>query len=662
MPLARACCFAILAAAVSPQTPPPAATSAPPTASVVVRLPAGKATYHIGEEIPLELEFRGIADKEYAFSTMVGCGRFGRPPSNETVTVIPADGIEDPMADPFPASELGGVGYSCASGPSHPLDGTPFIFRASINDVVRFTRPGMYSLVVTSTRLGRSSLPPAPVLTSAPVDLTIVPGDDRWATTEIARAVALIDGGVLDDVRHGATLLRYLGTEGAMMALVDHYDVIEPVDGAIDTALILSPYRAPIVAGMEARVDAGERLGASFFTTLTRVRLRFEMSPEVKDFATRNARLNAISAEYDARWRAALARQPATASTLGAELARLADASPELQPQIAHDLEQHPAEAAEAFVALPRETQWLLLQSKTAWASLDRPWVLPALRQVYAQWHYTPMGSSWPAGDLALTHLYELAPDEGRRLILEEIKTGDRGIAYDTLAILPDATLPELDGALQNRCSSPRVTHDATSLCDRGTTAWLIARYGSPNLLPFVTSLPVRPTSCIIEGAQIAYLFKYDPASAMKQLDPGRDLASPGACDPLFTLAAHYWDDRVEAAAIAQLTNANIRRMTDAADALGTHGASAAKQPLLDRLGRWSEEWQGRATELEALRASRTSPSPEVLEQHLVYALFNDTQGVMRFGLTRNDVASIRALCVTDQCRTIVDGRASGIK
>src|ERR1700682_4724839 len=101
MPLAKACCLAILVAATRAQTPPAAQSSiAPVTASMVVRLAAGKTTYHVGEEIPLELEFRGKGDKDYYFST-AACGSFGRFPWTENVAATPSDGIDDPLADLF---------------------------------------------------------------------------------------------------------------------------------------------------------------------------------------------------------------------------------------------------------------------------------------------------------------------------------------------------------------------------------------------------------------------------------------------------------------------------------------------------------------------------------------------------------------------------------
>ena len=404
------------------QTPPAAQSSiGPVTASVVVR--PSKATYYVGEEIPLELEFRGTADRDYYFTTE-RCGFFGRSGS-EHFAVTPSEGTDDPMADFF--GSIGGIGGSCASS-SHPLDDTPLVMRISLNDTVRFLRPGTYKLTVSSTRLKRRSQQPVPALTSAPIELTIVPMDEAWAEGQISWASSLIGEGDVANVRHGSSILRYLGTESAARALVEHYDAITKVDsGEMTPGLIASPYRALIVQQMEARVDEGGNLDPGFLGTLTWLHVLLELPAIPANAAARRERTPVVEAEYDARWRTAFAGRPVTAAMLGAELARLQrNPTVQLRQQIAQDLEQHPAQAAEAFLALPPDLQEYFVKEETVWPYLNRPWILTPLRQVYAQWRgpLNPGGFPTGPGNPVLKRLYELVPDEGRRLILEEIRSG----------------------------------------------------------------------------------------------------------------------------------------------------------------------------------------------------------------------------------------------
>jgi hypothetical protein len=612
---------------------------APQSASLVVRLLGGKTTFRVGEEIPLELEFRGRGDGDFYFSTE-NYDRSGRLRTEE-YAVAPRNGFVDPLSDLFADGYIGG-----GIRGEQSLDGTPFVLRVSLNDWIRFTQPGAYRVVVTSGRLHRRSNQPASSLTSDPIDITITPFDDSWAASETRAAINLIDTGGTENLKHGAALLRYLDTEAAATALLDRYDVIGRTNGwDIHAALVASSRRRFLISRMEARVDTGDALDATFISTLARLRALAEIPPAPGNANVRRDRMTAVQAEYDARWRAALAKKPATAATMGAELTRLqATADPEIRQRIADDLAQHPAEAVEGFVALSSNTQWLLLNYTATWSYLNRPWILPALRRVFANWNGGSPGSS--AGDLALTRLYELAPEEGRRLILEEIRTGDRQIGYDALAILPEAELSELDPVLEARYLRQR---GGVS----GTIAWLIARYGSSKLIPFVNrTFEQQDPGCLAEGGLIAYLLKHDPEPALKRLDANQT-RPPSACSaPLRAVTAHYWDDRVEAAAIAQLDAPAADDVVDAAQILGARGSRMAKEPVLNRLIKWSAEWQGRAGELADFR--RGSMSPQRIENFLVNALMQNKQ----FSLTSDEVSKIRSLCVTAQCQTNVDAQS----
>jgi len=639
--------FGVFPSAVAAQSSTP-----PLTASVVVRLTAGTSTYHVGEHIRFELEFRGVGDADYYFGDGV-CGPFGRL-SSEQVVVIPSENVEDPLADVFGSSGYAG---SCLSS-FHELDATPLVIVGSLTDWFRFTRPGRYAVVVSSTRLQRHSGHAAPVLTSAPVYVSITPAESGWAAAEALRGSDLLDRGDAADGKLGAAILRDLGTEAAARALLERYATGTTINAdAIETALIASPYRTLIVGELAARVDRGDDLPSSFFATLARVRVLQELPRTASNAAARWRRMTVVQAEYDARWRAAIARRPITAATLVTELERLARTPPvDIQVHIARDLDQHPAEAAEAFAALSSATQTSLLVSTTNWRWLKQSWTADALRRVYSQWVSDAVVGGLPdggVGDAALMRLSDVAPDDWRRLVLEEIRTGAHGITYSTLATLPDAELPALSSALQARYEVPPGNDFAAKLRDRGTTAWLIARYGAADLVGFVGGLIARPIpSCEVEGALIAFLMKRDPAPAVARLDRGFDRSTGRVCvAPLAAVAAHYWDARVESAAIALLIGTDVRAILDAVNALERNGSHDAKRPLLDRLARWSAEWQGREAELDAMQLLRTTSSPDMIESGIVNALFQND----RFQVTTEDVAAIEALCVTDRCRTTVD-------
>lgn len=262
---------------------PSGASSSAPTpvdATLSVRLAAGKSSYAIGELIPLGLEFRGRADPDFYFSTATydRSGRMGQ----ERYTITPGGGGYDPLAEYFSSVGILGGGLSGW----HALDGRPFVLRAHLNEWVRFTRPGTYQLVVTSSRLERYSRQAAPTLVSNPVALRVEAATPEWAAAEVARAVAAVDRSRPGGLEGGVTILRHLGTKDAALTLVSRYGAGGPglrFDWL--AGLVASPHRGEIVEAMEARVDAGEPLPAGFVRDLALLRSFLDLSGSYYDCA-----------------------------------------------------------------------------------------------------------------------------------------------------------------------------------------------------------------------------------------------------------------------------------------------------------------------------------------------------------------------------------------
>jgi hypothetical protein len=488
----------------------------------------------------------------------------------------------------------------------------------------------------------------------APVTIMITPRDDGWAATEVPRAEHLIEDGGKDDVQHGAAILRYLDTEAAAQAVAAHYDVIEAAGGDGFGALCGSAHLAAVLPSFEARVDRGEALDGRFLGLLATLRLLVDLPPVPGDYAVRQVRTKAIEADYDARWQAALLKQPASVARLGTELARLGQYSgPAFERATADDLAAHPAEAAAAFLEASLTRQRDLLGSST-WPLLNRPWIVPVLRAAYANWYYTPQYAPPDVGEPALGRLFEMEPAEGRKLMLEEMRTGAHEVSYEVLAVLPDPVLPELDQALGTRYLRTDLAGPLRDR-DRTTTGWLITRYGSPALLPLALAQAAVPASCSVGATMLAYLLKHDPVEGLKYFDPTVPWPTRGCvAPPLDEIATHYWDASVERAAIEALASDNPAWVNHAAYAFERHASSTGKQRLLDRLATWSHEWKGRASEIHPTGFNGMAS----IEGSLVGALVADGA----FELTPDDFARMRDWCVTDACRRTVDNRAPKIK
>jgi hypothetical protein len=623
------------ALAASAGTPAPTGSLA--EAFLSVRLSAGKSTYALGELIPLELEFVGKADGDWYWSTQA-YDRSGRM-AFETYGVSPPGGFEDPLDDYFHGDIYGGF-IGGGLGGWQALDGSPFRLHVQLNEWIRFTEPGRFLLTVSSRRLERHSGRPTPLVSAAPVEIVIVEDGGARAELELERATAALEGGHPDQAKQAALILRHLGTEGAALALLKHYEALD-ARASFDllAGLVASPYRPLLVARMEAQVDAGDLLPGDFVERLSYLKCLLEMPRGTGDYPSRRARYDDLRKEYDARWIAATSKGGFSKAALQSSLQKLTvGLDGETASALADGLSRHPTEAAAAFLDLPPAQQSYLLAHQ--WALVDRPWMGPALTSLYEK-STNETGVGAPVGDLALKRISERDRSAGRRLVLEEITTGRHGVGFDVLSGLDDGTLPDLDVVLQQRFLREDGDERADHL-NRETTAWLIWRYGSSALRSFVASAADGPRSdCGLRGALLAYEMKHYFEPGLGRLGSRLGEGGSVAC-VLRALAQRVWDERVEVASIAHLASRDVDEVAETAQVLGRYGSARVREPLLLRLARWEAEWRGRSAELEARRSDPGS-SPERIENALTNALFENPRVV----LSLDDETRIQRLCVT---------------
>lgn len=211
-----------------------------PEVRLVLGTVNGKRQFHIGEPVPVTLDF----------STSVQLGivpfvrlRMYREQENDEFSVTPSDGAVDPLGA-FPWSSryvpLGLNDAPAEFNSSHPLR-----IERDLNEFVVFRKPGRYRVTVRSTRVtpwlqarpdGSPPAPgtPVPPVNSNSLELEILPRDEAWCAAQLAAAVSILKEPIpapdtpgywraVDAIRS----LRYLETEAATRALaavLGHYD------------------------------------------------------------------------------------------------------------------------------------------------------------------------------------------------------------------------------------------------------------------------------------------------------------------------------------------------------------------------------------------------------------------------------------------------------
>ena len=163
------------------------------TVSLELRTKTGRAEFHVGEVILLDLLF--VASTPNAYERNGGIALPESYPMPDTFLVEPHEGWADPLGDYrkalFKAMHSGHfpMAGSILSA-KHVLGREPYVLSLILNDYVRFSRPGRYALQVqdsgvttVTTQLG--VMPEHLSLTSNRLELVIVPADSEWQQNKL---------------------------------------------------------------------------------------------------------------------------------------------------------------------------------------------------------------------------------------------------------------------------------------------------------------------------------------------------------------------------------------------------------------------------------------------------------------------------------------------
>jgi hypothetical protein len=260
-------------------------------------------------------------------------------------------------------------------------------------------------------------------------------------------------------------------------------------------------------------------------------------------------------------------------------------------------------DVASFFNDLPPQQQRSLLEYR--WKQIAGDSMLPILRRLYMK---RPEGNSEDSyaiseiNALALKRIYELAPDEGRQLIIAEMRRlkpriGHRVTGFQALAVLPDETLPELDSVFVDNLerSENGEVHSA-----------LIERYGSPNIFSRVSALldeRVGNMACYEQSRLLAYCLRVDASGStglIRRAVTARGKDNTRCYPNIFReVGGLHTSPELEKLAIEFLDDADAEVVIDAATMLGQNGSVDAEEALWRRFEKWHREWNGREQELK---------------------------------------------------------------
>jgi len=193
-----------------------------------------------------------------------------------------------------------------------------------------------------------------------------------------------------------------------------------------------------------------------------------------------------------------------------------------------------------------------------------------------------------------------LAPEEARSAIIDEMLRPKPRFDAQTLGLLPDKALPEIENTLVERLRS------SDNFQISGNLASLIERYGTRTVLPQMLSIvdeKVGKWECAVQTPALAYLLRVDPVSARPRIEAAIEARGKGftGCNHfLFVEVGKLHSDPVlEEIAYRSLLDEDAQVAANAASYLGQFGSAAAEQHLWERFEQWSNEWHGRESEFK---------------------------------------------------------------
>jgi hypothetical protein len=595
------------------------------TTGVKLVISTPKTEFFMGEIIPLDLAFTSVGPQTFRANTRLG-DRIGRMNYAEEFVVEPSANVEDPLHG-LPQAQGGEGGLS--RGPT-VLSEIPFHIERVLNEWVRFRQPGEYRVLVVSHRVSQGEqFGKWLEVVSNTLTIRILPAPPGWVSKQIALAKDADDTKPEERLR-AIQVLRFLESPAATAELVRRLPEAAYLD------VMGSAHRKAALPLMEERLVAADQpvWDSYLYTmvTLADLAANGEMPPYPKDAAAQAA------------WQKESERRASFRTQKQSEyVARLAAVLPAKQPEArAISLQtmlnlgsQNGIAAALTadFRHLHVASQISLLESR--WDMLKGPAMLPVLRNLLADRQ---------TQDLALRRLNELAPDEARKIILDEIRRPTRNLSFATLAMLPDASLPELNEVL----------------VERGDPS-LVLRYANGDILQRVKEKYLAHRAEVAKqnlvdcaGPLVFYFLKYDPAFGARVLraEFGRTGAPPACYDVGFqflSLGKWAYSPALEKLAIESLNSDKVPVKRGAAEVLGKYGSAAAEKPLWDIMEYFRAWWKGRESQLE------TREGEESLQlEHALWTALSQGSG---WTLQVSDLRRLLDLCSSDWCRHEVTAR-----
>jgi len=529
--------------------------------------------------------------------------RSGRLSGAEIFCIEPERGT-DPLDDYFHSLRaIMGGGLSSDQDPARQ----PLTMDLELNEW-KSLPPGSYRLAIIGNRLRlgqerdtttwQNTIIP---LRSNTVEFEVAPADPDWQASKLNSATRILDSpdAKTEEKKHAARMLRFLGSEASTRELARRYGAVDdPFEWEFKFGLFGTPHRELAIQAMKAELSNPEHpVTREYVSTL--VALEMLVDPKW--------RLPVYDSSRQEEWQRANDAHYAEVERRVNEYMQHASKEP-------HDAAAQAATASEILLSgLPlsnqEKTRWrqVLLSNWSTlpiekqnelieyrWAEVGGPEWLPTLEQIVSGPANPNRAMNKANRETALLRLWQVAPEEARPFMMQEMAKPQGDIRISVLGQLPERSFPQFEAGWLDAIRQGGAADVDFQLIDR---------YGSENMLPSVQSIyePHRGEwACTPQTAMLRYFLRIKPDYGMKELSAAMASRKSTGCYRMQMggIGEYVRMPQVEKLAIQLLNDPAPAVASDAAKALEKYGSLEAENALWTRLQEFHEQWKDKPDEM----------------------------------------------------------------
>ncbi len=630
------------------------ALASPQDVSLELRTTDSRAEYHVGELIPLQIQFNSIS-KSYIVNNAFRFPELQAP--RDEFLVDPAEGWSDPLADYKQALSSGRRFFDVGglSGIAR-LGEKPVVLDVFLNKYVRFSKPGRYLVSVKEHRVSllqdsaNEAVQPIE-LTSRPLSLLITAASAEWQQQQLASALETIKKapGANDNA---CEIVSALSTPAAELAMVDDLKRTNEQPGCyFSPALLGLVNRALVLEHMQADLENPLASITSQFVDTMATLTAFEDGPSA-DFVQRtsdarreiNSRLFSLLNEKKGPAKSAAISTLVNETLMGSQAGDSAQQTGVLRI------------AAEVFDQLSSQAQATLLSAK--WKDVSSPAMAHVLRNCAEADNSVSCGRL--QGDLLLARLREISPSDAREVILGDMQKESPRFPATVLATLPDKELPEMDSVFRERLESQSGNLDATT--------GLIQRYATSSIAPAVQTFLEDNLGKLpgqVEPDLIAYLLRVNPDVGRQEFRAALAVRNENGWYKylLRDVAQRNPSSEIQPITIEALNDKDEDVVGSAVLALAIVGDGRAKAALFERLEQWNGKWVGRQRDLAGFPGDERTTDDRYLGDNLIHSIATgagwllneeDQQRLLRYIVTENQKRQVEQFVASVKSRPVM--------